>query len=118
MTNGTRVGCFGKMAPGDDGIDGCDQFRDPVTKTVGDRHELAARITLVPWEVCELRPCAGTKNTDAHSPRWPPMRGSHWITTDVSPGSNSCRCAQIGAMPFVMNRSWNSRSENLGPIRF
>jgi hypothetical protein len=34
---------------------------------------------------------------------------------DESPGSRSCRCAQIGAMPLLITRSWNSRRLNADP---
>ena len=86
---------------------------------IGDGRQLAARVAFVAGDVRELGPRASAKNADAHATtRRLPVCGCHCITALVSPGSISWRCAQIGAMPFVMNRSWNSRNENFAPMRF
>ena len=83
---------------------------------VGDRHELAARVALVAGQVRELGPRAGAEHPDAHRAVMFVRDARHLMTGRVSPGSSSCRCAQIGAMPFVITRSWNSRRLNVAPM--
>src|SRR5678809_125656 len=85
---------------------------------IGDCDELATRVALISGQVRELRPGTGAQHADAYLATTDDSTRRHQsMTDDVSPGSSSMRCALIGAMPFVMNRSWKSRRLNFEPRR-
>src|SRR5688572_28506308 len=86
---------------------------------IGDGDDLAPRVALVSRQVRKLGPRTAAKHADAYAfARQDRASGGHSITAPVSPGNNSWRCAQIGAMPLDITSSSNSRSENLAPTRF
>ena len=86
---------------------------------IRDGHQLTSRVALVAWQMRKLRPCARAEHAHLHlrPARDPsPGAGHQLMIADASPGRSSCRCAQMGAMPFVMIRSWNARRLNVAPI--